>query len=151
MDFFRSNFLKKLAVPIAAAMLFVSSLSSCVLFGGDPNDKNVTYQISDDKKSVTFFATADSRAFSKWSFQLGDGEVLDISDNQWEDEGIFRVTSSKTLTGLKAGKAYIAFYIPSSKQEYTTIFGYNVSVDALGQITVEVAKSDSQLGNEAAE
>ena len=151
MNFLRSNILKKLAVPIAAAMLFVSSLSSCALFGGDPNDKKVTYEIAEDKKSVTIFASADSRAFSKWSVQLEDDTVVALSDNQWEDEGLFRANVSKTVTGLKAGETYLAFYIPSSKQEYTTIFGYNISVDPLGQITVEVAKSDSQLGFESME
>ena len=149
--FIKASVLKKIVGPIVAAVLFVSSLSSCALFNGDPNDRNVTYELSEDKKSVTFFATADSRAFSRWSVQIEDQTLLSSKSNSWEDDGLFRVTESRTLAGLKAGKTYVAFYIPSVKQEYTIIFGYNVSVDALGQISVEVAESDSMLGQESAE
>ena len=144
-----SALLKKIVFTVTTAVLFVSTVSSCGLFSGDPNDRNVTYEIAEDKKSVTFYATADARAFSKWSFKLEDGDVLKVEKNDWEDDGMFRVCDSKTLTGLKKGTTYIAFYIPSSEQEYTIIFGYNVTVDALGQISVEVAESDSQLGHES--
>ena len=71
--------------------------------------------------------------------------------NDWKDEGFFRVTDSRTLTGLTAGTSYIAFYVPATNQQYTIIFGYHVTVDALGQISVEVAESDSQLGQESQE
>lgn len=144
-----SALLKKIVITVTTAVVLVSTVTSCGLFEGDPNDRNVTYEISEDKKSVTFYATADSRAFSKWSFRLEDGSILKVEKNDWEDDGMMRVCDSRVLTGLSQGTTYVAFYIPSSKQEYTIIFGYNVTVDALGQISVEVAESDSQLGHES--
>lgn len=145
----KKSFIKKLVVPIAAAVIFMSSLTSCTLFKGDPNDRNVTYEISEDKKSVTFFASADSRAFSRWTTHIEDPAVLSSEKNDWDAKGAFRVSDSRTFSSLNEGKTYVAFYIPSSKQEYTIIFGYNISVDSLGQISVEVAESDSMLGQES--
>lgn len=150
MGFITRSLIKKLAIAVSTAILFVSTASSCALFVGDPNDRNVTFEISDDKKTVTFFASADSRSFDKWSFQLEDGSVLRAEKNDWSD-GVTRVCESRRITGLKAGATYVAFYIPSAKQDYTIIFGYNVTVDALGQISVELAESDSQLGHESEE
>jgi len=150
MGFITPSIIKKLAIAVTTAILFVSTATSCALFVGDPNDRNVTYEISSDKKSVTFYATASSRAFDKWSFQLEDNSVIRADKNDWSD-GFTRVCESRTVTGLKQGSTYIAFYIPSSSQDYTIIFGYNVTVDALGQISVEVAESDSQLGQESQE
>ena len=150
MKIFNPSMIKKLAVAVTSAILFVSTAASCAIFGGDPNDRNVTYEISDDKKSVTFYASADARAFDKWSFQLEDGSMLRSEKNDWSD-GVIRECESRTITGLKVGTTYVAYYIPSSKQDYTIIFGYNVTVDALGQISVEVAESDSMLGKESME
>ena len=147
MDYITRSLIKKLAIAVTTAILFVSTASSCALLGGDPNDRNVTYEISEDKKTVTFFASASSRAFDKWSFQLEDASVLRAEKNDWSD-GFTRVCDSRRVTGLKAGTTYLAFYVPSSKQDYTIIFGYNVTVDALGQISVEVAESDSQIGKD---
>lgn len=142
---------KKILALTASLMVVISSLSSCVLFRGNPNDRKVTYEISEDKKSVTFYATADSRAFARWSFQNEDASIVQAVSGDWSDKGFCRVSMSKTVTGEQEGKTYIAFYIPSSKQEYTIIFGYNISVDALGQITVEEAESDSMIGKESQE
>lgn len=150
MDFITRSLIKKLAIAVTTAILFVSTASSCALFVGDPNDRNVTYEISDDKKTVTFFATADSRSFDKWSFQLEDGSVIRAEKNDWSN-GITRECDSRRITGLTSGTTYLAFYIPSAKQDYTIIFGYHVTVDPLGQISVEVAESDSQIGQESQE
>ena len=150
MDFITRSLIKKLAIAVTTAILFVSTASSCALFVGDPNDRNVTYEISDDKKTVTFFASADSRSFDKWSFQLEDGSILRAEKNDWSD-GITRECDSRMITGISTGSTYLAFYIPSAKQDYTIIFGYHVTVDPLGQISVEVAESDSQLGQESQE
>ena len=144
-------FIKKILIPVAAMAVLVSSLASCSLFSGDPNDRNVVYEIAEDKKSVTFFATADARAFSRWSFKVESGEVVRSEKNDWKDDGLFRVTDSRTLTGISEGTSYVAFYVPSSDQQFTIIFGYHITVDSLGQISVEVAESDSQLGQEAQE
>ena len=148
MGFITRSLVKKIAIIATTALMFISTASSCALFVGDPNDRNVKYEISEDKKTVIFYASADARSFDKWSFQLEDGAVIRAVKGDWND-GITRVCESRTVTGLKAGKTYIAFYIPSSKQDYTIIFGYNITVDALGQITVEEAESDSQIGKES--
>ena len=140
---------KKIVALTASLMMVITSLTSCAIFKGDPNDRSVTYEISEDKKSVTFFATADSRAFARWSFKNEDAAVVKAESEDWSDKGFCRVSMSKRITGGKEGQAYVAFYIPSSKQQYTIIFGYNVSVDALGQLTVEEAESDSMIGKES--
>ena len=44
---------------------------------------------------------------------------------------------------------YINNGVPLSQERYTIIFGYNISVDALGQLTVEEAESDSMIGKES--
>ena len=150
MGFITRSLVKKIAIVVTTALMFVSTASSCALFVGDPNDRNVTYEISEDKKSVVFYASADARSFDKWSFQVEDASIIRAVKSDWSD-GITRECDSRTVTGLKVGTTYLAFYIPSAKQDYTIIFGYNVTVDALGQISVEVAESDSQLGQESQE
>ena len=140
--------LRKIFALVASLIMIVSSFVSCALFKGDPNDRSVRYEITEDKKSVTFYASADSRAFYRWSFQNEDASVISAKTNDWTDKGIARVSLSKKITGLTAGETYIAFYIPSAAQDYTIIFGYYISVDPLGQITVEEAESDSMTGKE---
>ena len=55
------------------------------------------------------------------------------------------------MTAAQSGKTYVAFYIQSSDKQYTIIFGYNITVDSLGQISVEEAESDSMIGQESQE
>ena len=143
---FLKGFAKIAAVPVAAVMV-AASLVSCGIFSGNEEDCQVRFEISEDKKSVTFYADADGRAFEDWQFYIEDEDVV-TAEKATAKTGFLRTCDARKVSGLKKGECYISFYIPASKQEYTVVKGFNITVDALLQLTVTEAESDSMIGKQ---
>ena len=145
MNVFR-RLIKSSVVTVIAALL-ASSIASCGLFSGDTNDRSVKFELSEDKKSVYFYADADGRAFGDWQVHVEDSSIVSCVSAETES-GFLRTSCARTVTGITSGETYVGFYIPSAEQEYTIVIGFIITVDAHLQLSVEQAESDSTLGKE---
>lgn len=117
------------------------SLISC----GDACE--VTYELSGDRLSAEFVASASASRYGKWSVNVDNGDVVSLEDSGSKNS-VSVAVCQKRLTGKKEGETYVAFYIQNANAEYTKIFGFNITVDSMLQLSVSVAESDSMLGKE---
>ena len=139
----RNRLLYGTTLVIVAALL-LGTLASCGVITGDADDRAVTYELSADRKSVTFAGTADARAYGLWGLYVEDGSFLQIEDIEYVGKKAFRSVTAKTVSGVQPGETYFAFYLPSAKQEYTIVFGYTIHVDELLQLTVTEEKTENK-------